>query len=318
MTCDFASIKDPLDEALRTRFICSINNEAVLIKVKDSDLTFAKAITIAMETEDASKVAKETVYGNKSGSVHKVQYFKRQADEHSVLKPKFKSKDQKRRDFAKGVCPRYGKTDHLSKDCPHIKSTCHFCQKMGHLQSVCLKKKKEDGGSVKIISRRALRTVKSINSIPQLKQSVWVSGQQLTFEVDTGAGDNFCSKDFWKKLGEPALGQVSSCYQVANGQPLPVLGIFRASASLLKDQEPVTLAFTVTDVPKLNLLGRDAIVKLGVNVSALLGVSSTPGKGTIFRVSLTQRNPSQMRSYSKLAVSCVVNSRNFSNLSWGA
>ena len=41
MTCDFASIKDPLDEALRTRFICSINNEAVLkalFKVKDSDL----------------------------------------------------------------------------------------------------------------------------------------------------------------------------------------------------------------------------------------------------------------------------------------
>ena len=134
---------------------------------------------------------------------------------------------------------------------------------MGHLQSVCLKKKKEDGGSVKIISRRALRTVKSINSIPQLKQAVWVSGQQLTFEVDTGAGDNFCSKDFWKKLGEPALAQVCSRYQVANGQPLPVLGTFRASASLLKDQEPVTLAFTVTDVPKLNLLGRDAIVKLG-------------------------------------------------------
>ena len=65
VTCDFASIKDPLDEALRTRFICSINNEAVLkalFMVKDSDLTFAKAITIAMETEDASKVAKETVY----------------------------------------------------------------------------------------------------------------------------------------------------------------------------------------------------------------------------------------------------------------
>ena len=149
VTCDFASIKDPLDEALRTRFICSIKNQAVLkalFKVKDSDLTFAKAITIAMETEDVSKVAKETVHGNKSGSVHKVQYFKKQADEHSVLKPKFKSKDQKRRDFAKGVCPRCGKTEHLSKDCPRIKSTCHFCQKMGHLQSVCLKKKKRMGG----------------------------------------------------------------------------------------------------------------------------------------------------------------------------
>eukprot|EP00731_Ephydatia_muelleri_P014700 Em0008g420a len=37
-----------------------------------------------MENEDASKVAKETVYGNKSGSVHKVQHFKKQVDEHSV------------------------------------------------------------------------------------------------------------------------------------------------------------------------------------------------------------------------------------------
>ena len=57
VACDFASIKDPLDEVLRTRFICSINNEAVLkalFKVKDSDLTFGKAKTVAMETEDAS------------------------------------------------------------------------------------------------------------------------------------------------------------------------------------------------------------------------------------------------------------------------
>ena len=46
-TCDFASIKDPQDEALRSRFICSVNNEAVLkalFKVKDDELDFAKAI----------------------------------------------------------------------------------------------------------------------------------------------------------------------------------------------------------------------------------------------------------------------------------
>ena len=28
--CDFASVKEPLDEALRTRFVCCINNAAVL------------------------------------------------------------------------------------------------------------------------------------------------------------------------------------------------------------------------------------------------------------------------------------------------
>ena len=38
-TCDFQSIKDPLDEALRTKFICSVDNEAVLktlFKLKDA------------------------------------------------------------------------------------------------------------------------------------------------------------------------------------------------------------------------------------------------------------------------------------------
>lgn len=29
-TCEFASIKEPQDEALRSRFVCSVNNEAVL------------------------------------------------------------------------------------------------------------------------------------------------------------------------------------------------------------------------------------------------------------------------------------------------
>ena len=39
-TCDFSSIRDAKEEALRTRFICSVNNEAVLkalFKVKDDN-----------------------------------------------------------------------------------------------------------------------------------------------------------------------------------------------------------------------------------------------------------------------------------------
>ena len=56
VTCEFAAIKDPQDETIRTRFLCSVNNEAVLkatFRVKDEELTFTKAIAIANETEDA-------------------------------------------------------------------------------------------------------------------------------------------------------------------------------------------------------------------------------------------------------------------------
>lgn len=50
-------------------------NEAVLkalFKYKEEELTFAKAITVAMKTEEAAKVAKETMYGTKTSPVHKV------------------------------------------------------------------------------------------------------------------------------------------------------------------------------------------------------------------------------------------------------
>ena len=70
-TCDFQSIKDLLDEALRTKFICSVDNEAVLktlFKLKDDELKFSNAIRVAQEVEEAAKVAKETVHGQPSKS----------------------------------------------------------------------------------------------------------------------------------------------------------------------------------------------------------------------------------------------------------
>nr|KAG5696632.1 hypothetical protein BaRGS_034093 [Batillaria attramentaria] len=45
----------------------------VIFRVKDTELDFAKAVKIAIETEDAAKVAKETVYGSKPRPVNKVK-----------------------------------------------------------------------------------------------------------------------------------------------------------------------------------------------------------------------------------------------------
>ena len=59
--CDFPSICDPQDEAMRTRFMCSVNNVAVLkalFKHKEGDLTFTKEVAAAVEMEKAAKVAK--------------------------------------------------------------------------------------------------------------------------------------------------------------------------------------------------------------------------------------------------------------------
>ena len=85
-TCDFPPSKDPQDKALRQRFICSVNNEAVLkalFKIKDTDLTFARAVEVAIETEDAARVAKETVYGSKARPVNKVHQNKKKGPQQN-------------------------------------------------------------------------------------------------------------------------------------------------------------------------------------------------------------------------------------------
>ena len=137
----------------------------------------------------------------------------------------------------------------------------------------------EEGGGtqpVRAISKYQIRTVKATEAVPQLQQSILIQGKPFTFEVDTGAGDNFCSEDVWCDLGKPPLSPATGRYEVANGQPLPTLGIFSTVVTLQGEDNAggKAVEFTVTKVPRLNLLGRDAIVRLQVNISALMGLPS--------------------------------------------
>ena len=64
VTCDFLSITNPLDEALRTNFVCSIQNEAVLkalFRIPEQELTFAKTVEVANDIEGAATVAKDII-----------------------------------------------------------------------------------------------------------------------------------------------------------------------------------------------------------------------------------------------------------------
>ena len=266
VTCDFSEIHDPLDEALRTRFMCSVKNEAVLkalFKIKDGELTFARAITVAMETEEAAKVAKETVYGSIKDNIHVVHPSKSDPSQ----------KSNAGRDFPKGTCPRCGKTDHKASDCPSRNAVCHYCQKTGHLQS---QKKRSQQQPVNIITKHRIQTVKGIRAVPQLQQNITMNDKRFVFEVDTGAGDNFCTMAVWKQLGNPTLLPTTGQYEVANGEQLPTLGVCTAAVALQGTNSPsIPLQFTVTKVPHLNLLGRDAIVRLGINVSALMGLTTS-------------------------------------------
>ena len=107
---------------------------------------------------------------------------------------------------------------------------------------------------MRAIAKYQIRTVKATEAVPQLLQSVFIQGKQFMFEVDTGAGDNFCSEDVWCDLGKPSLSPATGRYEVANGQPLPTLGIFSTVVTLQGEESSggKTVEFTVTKVPHLS------------------------------------------------------------------
>ena len=232
---------------MRTKFICSVDNEAVLktlFKLKDDELKFSNAIRVAQEVEEAAKVAKETVHGQPSTSVQKVYHAKSKT-----------SKTQEK----KTACFRCGNSGHFSKACPHIKAICSFCKKTGHLQSVCMSRLRDNSKLVK----QQMKLVHKVQcSVSPIYQTIRLNDHRIKFEIDSGASDTFCCEAKWQTLGKPILQPVSVQYQVAEGSPLPVVGQFQSTASIDGKSPDVTFPVIVTKVPNLNLLGRLAMMKL--------------------------------------------------------
>ena len=224
-TCDFTAIKDPQDESMRTKFICSIKNEAVikaLFKVKDDELTFARAVEIAAETEEAAKAAKETTYGIGAVPVNKMVKSKFQKKSASKKSGTTKS-DSK-------PCHRCRRAGHKPQDCPFRDSECFNCKKKGHLSAVCKSKTTQTKSTVGSIMVRLPQTVSTTfgSEEDRLQVSLQVNHQPVKFGVDTSSRDSFCSKDVWNKMGKPTLEPPVCEYLTCTRNKIPVLGTFSA------------------------------------------------------------------------------------------
>ena len=250
---------------MRTCFLCSLNNEAVLkamFKVKDNELTFVHAIQLAIETEEAAKVAKETVYGQQLKLVNKVQLSKKTPRQE--YKP----------------CYRCDKTGHDQKNCCYKHSTCNYCKNRGHLEAACRKKKKAIRPERKMPEVKTIRAIfeGERNRVPELQLPVKLNGTcTFDFEVDTGAGDNFLGSNTWRDLGQLHLTESHRQFESASQHKLPVKGCVTLNSQVTQHNFPSqtkALDFQVTELTNLNLLGRNGIQELGILVDALLNRST--------------------------------------------
>ncbi|KII74191.1 hypothetical protein RF11_00565 [Thelohanellus kitauei] len=176
-TCDFSTIKDPLDEALKTGFICGVNNEAVLKAIfhrSAEELTFKEIVEIAVEVEEASRNAKAQI---SDGTEEKIQ-------------------------TATGDCYTCGGKKHFRQNCKYRREKCNFCHLEGHLERVC----KRRGFSFPSRNFKNSRVKNIVSTIEdKINVPLFLGQFKIVFEVDTGSLDNFISYSNWVKLNKPQL-----------------------------------------------------------------------------------------------------------------
>ena len=267
-TCDFASINDPLDEAMRTRFVCSIQNEATikaLFKAKDDELTFARAIEIAAEAEEATRVAKETMGSQDIHKLFQKKPIMRPAWQHKT--PQQSPKQNGKREPQHQRCRRCDGA-HSPDACRFANVTCRYCNIKGHIEAACRKKISQQKQQQKGQPLKMLKTVRGSPSKP-LTQLFLLAGKEVELEIDTGSRDNFISIDTWHKIGRPKMSPTHNEYKCASNQSLPTVGVISVLTSPKKAEESKPIKFVVTRL-QLHLIGRESCRSLGLSLDELL------------------------------------------------
>ena len=123
---------------------------------------------------------------------------------------------------------------HSAKDCYCKDMKYSNRGKAGHLKKACFASK----------FKRDVAHIRTIHGPDTLKQEFGNSTE--TFEVDNGAGDNFCDVNVWKRLDYPPLAPATKIYHSATGNRISIKGIFTVQASTSKEAtwRPITINVT--------------------------------------------------------------------------
>ena len=118
---EFCNFGTSLDDMLRDRLICGINNSKLQQKLlAEKKLTFTSAIEMAQGAKNAKEIAQQDGDSN-SERVHRISPSTRGKDTRSKFT---------------GTCFCCGKVGHKRGKCRLKNAFCHGCGRTGHIQSV--------------------------------------------------------------------------------------------------------------------------------------------------------------------------------------
>lgn len=175
-------------------------------------------------------------------------------------------------------CFRCGGT-HYANDCKFKGTVCHVCRKKGHLAKKC-RSSKGKGKSRQEKSHQPQATthhleeegVCSYNMLgvitdeehPELYYAtVNVKGQDITFEIDSGATASIISEETYRSTWEynrPPLRRSRLRLRTYTGQPIPHLGVIYVD--ILAEGQKAKARLVIAKGSGPSLLGRDWLCKI--------------------------------------------------------
>ena len=173
--CQFG---DFLDEALRDRLVCGLQNEAIQRRLlTEAKLTFAGALELAKAQEAAELQAKQ--FKDPDIGIHKLS------------RTRLSEKDTREQ------CTHCGRRNHPPDQCRLKDCTCHKCGEKGHIARVCKNRSQakwvgaeEDPG----VEQSYVISCVGKSHSPAMVAKVCINGSWIRMEVDTGAAVSIVSE----------------------------------------------------------------------------------------------------------------------------
>ena len=228
--CDYGQLRD---ELIRDRIVIGILDKALSKRLQlDPGLTLEKAARMVRQSESVGE-QQRVLKGQKNGDEEGVDA------EVNWMNSRKKVAQQKN---SSSSCTRCGNQHEIGK-CPAQKVTCFRCHRRGHFKSQCFSQRTaqkvsdEDKVEGEVEEQVEIETVflGPVEEGKSSREGSWmarllVSGQSLSFKIDTGADVTAISEEDYQKIqGRRKLTKPSKILRGPSNQPLPVVGEFVGS-----------------------------------------------------------------------------------------
>lgn len=260
-SCKYGQLED---ELIRDRLIVGIRDHKLSESLQmDETLNLERTVEKITQAEAVKNQNKELRKQSEVGNIDRVekghQSEKKNREYNKARNASVKTKYPE--------CFRCGsKPSHPWSECPARNIVCHKCSKRGHFKKFCkttrIAEVQELSSSSEDVSCGEIRMVNKIGMVEAWTVTLNINGVNVVFKVDTGADATVLSKKSFEEM--KCLKRIRNTTVKLMGPGKNILKTLgKITLPTIYNKKKENLKMYVVDTTD-NLLGRPALVKLGV------------------------------------------------------